>query len=186
MIRVNLAPPEQRRRRLGGFAFRLPPLNLGIVVAGVFALAIVVIAVSWIALWRQESRLAAEIARDRRELATLKVQLADITKVREQAADMQKRLQTIQDLTKNQGRPLRVMDAFLDAVPPDLWITGLEERGALLKIVGTAFSTTAVADLMANLRQSGKFSDVDILVAKQDIAKSPSPVTFEVTCRFGT
>jgi hypothetical protein len=38
---------------------------------------------------------------------------------------------------------------------------------------------------MSNLRRGGKFLDVDITVAKQDVSKSPSPVTFEVTCRFG-
>jgi hypothetical protein len=39
---------------------------------------------------------------------------------------------------------------------------------------------------MANLRQAGKFKEVDIVVAKQDLSKSPSPVTFEVTCHFGS
>jgi Tfp pilus assembly protein PilN len=53
-----------------------------------------------------------------------------------------------------------------------------------LKIAGSAFSTTAVADFMANLKSSGKFRDVDLIVSRQDLSKAPRLVTFEVTCRF--
>jgi Tfp pilus assembly protein PilN len=183
VIKVNLAPPE-RRRGVRGFELRLPTLNLGVLVVAVYAVAVVAIAIYGVALWRQESRLAAELARDQTELATLKAQLGEYTKIKAQALEMQKRVQTIQELTKAQGRPILVMDAFLDAVPPDLWVTTLDERGGLLRVSGTAFSTTAVADLMSNLRRTGKFLDVDIAVAKQDLSKSPPPVTFEVTCRF--
>jgi hypothetical protein len=37
---------------------------------------------------------------------------------------------------------------------------------------------------MANLRASGKFKEVEIVVSRQDLGKSPQLVTFEVTCRF--
>jgi Tfp pilus assembly protein PilN len=76
------------------------------------------------------------------------------------------------------------MDTFVDAVPGDLWITGFEDKGTTLKIVGTAYSTRAVSQFMSNLKQSGKFKDIDILISRQDLNKSPIMVTFEVTCRF--
>jgi len=41
-----------------------------------------------------------------------------------------------------------------------------------------------VSEFLNNLRQSGKFKDVDILVSRQDLSKSPIMVTFEVTCRY--
>ena len=37
---------------------------------------------------------------------------------------------------------------------------------------------------MQNLRASGRFKEVDIVVARQEITKTPRFVTFEVTCRF--
>ena len=37
---------------------------------------------------------------------------------------------------------------------------------------------------MANLKASGKFKDVDIVDAKQDLNKSPRVITFEVVTRF--
>jgi Tfp pilus assembly protein PilN len=69
-------------------------------------------------------------------------------------------------------------------VPNDLWITKMEERGNMLKVSGSAFTAAAVSDLMSNLRASGKFKEVDIVVSRQDLVKTPRLVTFEVTCRF--
>jgi hypothetical protein len=37
---------------------------------------------------------------------------------------------------------------------------------------------------MSNLKSSGKFKEVDIVISRQAIDKTPSLVTFEVTCRF--
>ena len=63
-------------------------------------------------------------------------------------------------------------------------ITGLEEKNASLKINGSASSAVAISTFMANLRKSGKFKDVDVIVTRQDLARPTPLVTFEVTCRF--
>lgn len=183
MIRINLAPPERRRRR-GALKLALPSFDLGLVFAIAYIAAVVGVGAAW--WWRStaESLLSAAVQKDRAELAALKTTIGQGVKVKEQLASLKNRLKAIEELTRNQGRPIALLDAFLDTVPPDLWITALEERGAALKITGTAYSSTAVADFMANLRRSGRFKDIDILIARQDLAKNPRPVTFEVTCRF--
>jgi type IV pilus assembly protein PilN len=97
---------------------------------------------------------------------------------------MRKRVEVIEALTKDQGRPIQLFDAFADMIPRDLWITGLEEKNSMLRVSGSAFTTVAVSDFMANLRASGRFKEVDIVVSRQDHSKAPRLVTFEVTCRF--
>jgi hypothetical protein len=37
---------------------------------------------------------------------------------------------------------------------------------------------------MSNLKASGKFKEVDILDARQDLTKSPRVIAFEVVARF--
>ena len=180
MIRINLAPPRERSR----FRQEWPRLNLGVV----FGLAAVALAAalggsSW-HLFREERRLTLEIDVGARELATLKTVVGPAAKMKEHLADLQARLQVIQTLTRDQSRPLFLIDAFADAVPADLWITGLEDKGSVLRVTGSAFSATAVSNLMTALRASGKFKDVDIVVSKRDLEKAPNVVTFEVTCRF--
>lgn len=182
MIRINLAPSVQRRRAAGGL--RLPSINLG----ALFLVAYVAVGAGltgwWWSLRGEERHLRAEIDTMNRELTTLRTITGQTPQVKTQVAELRQRLQVIQELTKHQDRPLALLDAFADMVPKDLWISALEEKGTTLTVRGTAFSTTAVADFMQNLRQSGRFKDVDIVVARQDLTKPTRLVTFEVTCRY--
>ena len=180
MIRINLAPPRQRPRS----ALRWPQPNLGMVF-GAAALVLVLAIGGWSwSLFREERRLAREIDAGARELTGLNAIVGPAAKMKERLADLQARLKAIETVTKDQSRPLFLIDAFADAVPADLWITGLEERGAVLRVMGSAYSSTAVSNLMGALRTSGKFKDIEIVVSKRDLDKAPDVVSFEVTCRF--
>ena len=184
MIRINLAPREARRRAGPRFAFALPAFNLAILFGIVYVLVVAAVGVYWIGLRTAEAMLTADIERATRENDQLKATLGAGANVKPQLADMRRRVQVIETLMKDQGRPIALLDAFADTLPSDLWITGLEERSSALRLRGTAYSTTAVADFMANLKKSGRFRDIEIVVSRQDLAKAPSLVTFEVTCRF--
>jgi len=183
VIRINLAPADVQRSR-PGTGLSMPSFNLGILFLVIFVLELGAIGWWWMSAHQQEQQLIAENDRTAKEIETLKATLGQGSNVKAQLADIRKRVDVIADLVKGQERPIRMFDAFVDTVPRDLWITSFEDKGAVLKISGTAFSTRAVSDFMAALKESGKFRDVDIVVSRQDLAKNPSMVTFEVTCRF--
>ena len=183
MIRINLAPLEGRRHR-PSMSLSLPSFNLGILFAVVYVVAIAGLGFSWYGLAAEEARLTGDVDRLNRELASLKTTLGQGAGVKNQLAEVKRRVAILEELTRGQGRPIALLDVFVDTVPQDLWITTLEHKESLLKLSGTAFSTTAVSDFMSNLKSSGKFKDVDIVVSRQAIDKTPSLVTFEVTCKF--
>jgi len=183
MIRINLAPLQEggaRARR----AFALPHVNLGIALAVALVMLLAGLGFYGRHLMREQQRLTVELEEGERETATLQATVGQATKMKEQLAELQARLSALNVLTKDQSRPLFFIDAFVDAVPADLWITGLEEKNMAVRVTGSAFSATAVSNLMTALRASGKFKEVDIVVSKRDLDKTPSLVTFEVTCRF--
>jgi Tfp pilus assembly protein PilN len=184
MIRINLAPEPKRRRGLGFKLPTLPSFNLGWLFLIVYLVAVVGIGAYWWSLSSEEADLTGKVERATKELAQLKVTIGQGSQVRDQAAELRKRLVVLEELTKGQTRPILLVDAFASMIPGDLWITGLEERDAKLKVSGSAFSTSAVADFMAKLRASGKFKDVDIVVSRRDLGRPTPLVTFEVTCRF--
>jgi type IV pilus assembly protein PilN len=183
MIRINLAPHDARRSR-PALSLSIPSFNLGILFALVYVVAIGGLALSWWGLASEEKRLTDDVDRLTRELASLKTTLGQGAGVKNQLAEVRRRVGILEELTQGQGKPIALMDVFIDTVPRDLWITSLEHKESQLKLAGTAFSTTAVSDFMSNLKSSGKFKDVDIVVSRQAIDKTPSLVTFEVTCKF--
>ena len=183
MIRINLAPPETRHRRRS-FSLPVPSMNLGLLFGVLFALAAGGVGYFWWSLSAEETQIAGEVDRLNRELQSLKATLGQSAGVKAQLAEAKRRVGVLEDLTKGQGKSIILLDAFIDTVPRDLWITSLEQKETQLKLSGTAFSTAAVSDFMSNLKSSGKFKDVEIVVSRQALDKTPSLVTFEVTCKF--
>jgi Tfp pilus assembly protein PilN len=187
MIRINLAPETGGRRRtvaLSSFKFSLPSLDV-LTLGGVACVVVIVALFGYITvLKRTEDRLQREIVAATQELSVLKARIGQLGRVKEQYMELQKRIEALQAIIKDQTRPIYMFDAFADMIPRDLWITGLEESASKLKLRGSAFSTTAVSDFMTNLKASGRFKEVDIIVSRQDFSKPPRLVTFEVTCEF--
>ena len=183
MIRINLAP-ESRSRGPGVKLPSLPAFNLGWLFLIVYIVALGGIGYYWWTLSSEESMLTVEIDKKNQELAQLKATIGQGNRIKEQTAELRKRLAVLEELTKGQAQPIALVDVFVDMVPKDVWITGLDERNKILKVSGSAFSTTAVSDFMQNLRASSKFRDVDIVISRRDLARPTPLVTFEVTCRF--
>ena len=186
MIKINLAPPERRPRRKAGAGvqFQLPEMNFGIVFLIVYVLALAGGGVYWNHLRDREAQLEADVKKATADLEAVKAKVAQAGKIKDQLTDLLKRVDALQELTKSQTRLIVMLDLLADTVPRDLWLTNLEERGATVKLIGSSFSTTAVADFMSNLRSSGRFKEVDIVSSRQDLARNPRLVIFEVTCRF--
>jgi Tfp pilus assembly protein PilN len=180
MIRINLAPPSVKKG--GGFA--IPSFNLGMLFGGIAVLLVLVLGIWWWSLSAEIRRLNAEIAQNKKEADRLKVVIAEGQRYQRDSMLLERRLNAIKLAARNQTRPVYLLDAVLDTLPKDLWLTRMEEKGTQLKFAGSAYSATALSDFMSNLKASGKFKDVDIVDAKQDLSKSPRLITFEVVTRF--
>jgi Tfp pilus assembly protein PilN len=174
MIRINLAPPDQRQ-----FRPRLSPVGLA---------AAAIAAMSGLGAWyavltRAEARLDEQVAALTRELAQLQASIADGEKTRDVLRDLGRRTQAIHELTRGQGTPRRALDALLDALPADVGLTALDLRGASLRATGSAAAPEAVAAFTANLRAARIFRDVEILASRQDLGTArAAAVSFEVSC----
>lgn len=187
MIKINLLPPQRRK----AIAIALPALPwLGILFGILLLLLIGGMGGYWYMLGEEATRLAAERTRLETEFRALEAVIAKGRVFKQKALDLEKRVAAIELVAKNQARPIYLLDALADMIPRDLWLTILEEKQEKdkdrqqLRLAGTAFSVTAVADFMSNLRGSGKFMDVDLLTSRQDLTKTPALVVFEVTCTF--
>ena len=180
MIRINLAPPSAKK----SLGLSIPSFNLGMLFGGIAALLVLVLGVWWWSLSAEIKRLNAEIAENKQQVEKLKVAIAEGQRLRRDKEMLERRVNAIELVARHQTRPVYLLDTLLDTLPKDLWLTRMEEKGAQLRFAGSAYSATVLADFMANLKATGKFKDVDIVDAKQDLTKSPRLITFEVVTRF--
>ena len=118
MIRINLAP-ETKRRGVGFTLPTLPAFNLGWLFLIVYIVAVVGIGVYWWTLSSEESRLDAEVDKANRELAQLKITIGQGNQVKEQTAELRKRLAVFEELTRGQARSVALADAFVSVIPKE-------------------------------------------------------------------
>ena len=180
MIRINLAPPSTKR----GGGFGLPDFNLGMLFGGAALVLVLFLGVWWWSLSSEIKRLNTEIAENKKQAEQLKVVIAEGQRFKRDKEALERRVNAIDIVARQQTRPVYLLDAVVDQLPKDLWLTRMEEKGTQLRFAGTAYSATALSDFMANLKASGKFKDVDIVDARQDLTKSPRVIAFEVIARF--
>ena len=179
MIKINLAPPiAQKRDRVA------PGIGLGMVFGGLGAALMLLLGGSGWVLSAEVRGLHRDIEQDQAEVARLKPIIAEGERYRAEKQDLERRVNAIEAVARNQARPTYLLDALADVLPGGLWLTRVEEKSQQLKLVGASHSSVALADFMANLKASGKFADVDLVESRQDLTKSPRTITFEVTCRF--
>ena len=176
MIRINLAPPSAKK----GIGFSIPTFNMGMLFGAIALVLVVVLGGWWWSLSAEINRLNTEIAENKKEADRLKVVIAEGQRYRRDKEMFERRLNAIELAARHQTRPVYLLDAVLDTLPKDLWLNRMEEKGTQLRFAGTTYSATALSDFMANLKATGKFKDVDIVDAKQDLNKSPRVITFEV------
>jgi len=180
MIKINLAPPSAKR----GGGFGLPDFNLGMLFGGAALVLVLFVGVWWWSLSSEIKRLNAEIAENKKQAEQLKVVIAEGQRFKRDKEALERRVNAIDIVARQQTRPVYLLDAVLDQLPKDLWLTRMEEKGTQLKFAGNTYSATSLSDFMSNLKASGKFKDVDIVDARQDLTKSPRVIAFEVVARF--
>jgi Tfp pilus assembly protein PilN len=180
MIKINLAPPRQRK----SLALSVTGPSLGLLFGVLSLVSILGIGGYWWTLTAEAARLERDIAAMTARLAQLKEAIAEGNRHRAERDDLEKRLIAVEELSRGQTRSLHFLDRLAGTIPADLWLSAAAERDGLFRISGTAFSANAVADFMTNLEAAGPFKDVELVIARQDISKSPRTITFEVTCRF--
>jgi Tfp pilus assembly protein PilN len=178
MITINLAPPATLKRGV------LMDINLVLIFGALFALLVGSVGTYGVKMILDVSGIERDIARTESELARLRALIAEGQALRLERDDLQRRVDAIEAAARSQLRPAYLLDAVADAVPADVWLTRLEEKGRQLRVAGGASSAAALSTLLANLTMSGKFREMTLVESRQDLARGRRGITFEVACRF--
>jgi len=154
----------------------------------VFALLGAGLFVWYYMLTQETARLQQELQRaiaENQRLAEVKAKY----EASKRKADMfERRLKVIADLKEAQKGPVTMLDLVASTVNKTdaVWLDSMTTDGKNLNFTGMALSADAVADLMANLRKTGKFKSVEIKETSQDASvKEVQAFKFELICEIG-
>ncbi len=175
MIKINLLPREERRRKT--------PVNTALwlgIAGGVLVLALM--GYGWYWLNGEISGIRSQIADSQAQLKRYEQEAKLVDKIREDKKLLEDKIKVIESLVVAQGGPVRLLDELSRAVPNEVWLTSLSRSGKRVDVSGIAFSNFSVANFMTNLsKQSGLLSNVDLLVSEKVTVEQVPVERFSIT-----
>jgi len=196
MIKINLLETAKGKgkRGSGGGGPSMPTMDMGdmgspklkvlaiVVIAGLLNLGY------WYRLNQQEKAIAVKMADAQRKNLELAEVKARYMERQAQAASYQKRVDVIHQLQQGQMGPVNLLAMMGETVnnTEAVWLTKMDDTGAAVNLEGTALSTDAVANLIANLQKTGYFKTVEIKETWQDEQiKDMQAFQFILACEKG-
>jgi Tfp pilus assembly protein PilN len=195
MIKINLLENSKgKNKRGGGSGPSMPTMEMGdmgspklkilavLVLAGLFNLGY------WYRLDHQAKAIAAHMKvaeQKNRELGDVKARFLERQM---QADNYKRRVDVIDGLRSNQSGPVNLLAMLGETVnnTEAVWLNKMDDQGPSVNLEGTALSTDAVANLIANLQKTGYFRTVEIKETYQDEAiKDMQAFQFTLTCEKG-
>ena len=195
MIKINLLENSKGKSKRGGGGPSMPTMEMGdmgspklkvlavLVVAGLFNLGY------WARLDHQATAIQAHMKvaeQKNRELADVKARFLER---QTQANNYKRRVDVIDGLRASQnGGPVNLMAMLGETVnnTEAVWLSKMDDQGTSVNLEGTALSTDAVANLIANLQKTGFFKTVEIKETFQDdTIKDMQAFQFTLTCEKG-
>lgn len=174
MIKINLLPREERRRKT---QVKVPQ-------AAIVALVILVAGGMWW-YWRsvkgETGRLRADAAATRNEIAQNQQVVRLVEQYQRDKKQLQDRLTVIQRLAATQGTPVRLLDGISQVLPNDVWLAGVSKVSGKLVVQGFASSHFAVANLMEALgRLKPIISTVELSFSERQMFENRPVERFEI------
>ena len=196
MIRINLLESSKaKNKRAGGSsAPTMPAMEMGDMGSPKLKVLVVILIAGalnfgyWYRLDQQSKSIAKQMAaaeQKNRELSDVKARYLERQR---QADNYKRRVDVIDSLRAGQAGPVNLLAMLGETVngTEAVWLSKMDDTGASVNLEGTALSTDAVANLIANLQKTGFFKTVEIKETFQDDAiKDMQAFQFTLTCEKG-
>jgi Tfp pilus assembly protein PilN len=194
MIRINLLETSKGKGKRGGSGPTMPAMEMGDMGSPKLKVLVVLLVAGalnfgyWYRLDQQSKSIAKQMAaaeQKNRELSDVKARYMERQR---QADNYKRRVDVIDSLRAGQAGPVNLLAMLGETVngTEAVWLSKMDDTGASVSLEGTALSTDAVANLIANLQKTGFFKTVEIKETFQDDAiKDMQAFQFTLTCEKG-
>jgi type IV pilus assembly protein PilN len=150
MIRINLLGVERKQTRS-----KAPSFDIGqrLTVACSLILVVALLGIGYWAWWLRESsaRVDREIVAANAEATRLRSLLTEVQQFEGRRAQLQQRVQLIEQLRGGQSVPVQLLDHVSRSLPDMMWLTSMVQNGPELKIEGQTTTLITLSDFVGNL-----------------------------------
>jgi len=160
MIKINLISEARLGApRRAESRFRLTGKTNNFLFVGTLLIGVFYGLGMWWYLAHVKSGLDDQIRKAQVEVDRLKSIIDEVNGYEKKKADLEAKINLINDLKRNQKGPVRLMDEVSRALPDLVWLTDLNLTGNVISMKGMAMTPNAVANFIENLKKSPYFAE---------------------------
>ncbi len=179
MIKINLLPPEKRKKLKKvkpakkkalvmpklKLEFKFDPWVVAPIAAGVIVVLLIVGSLFW--LGRQEKRIKTLRDTNRVELNQLNQTIVKINQLKEQTKEVKYRMEVILKVDRNRFLWPRILDEISGALPRYTWLETVSETSPfpqlLIRLEGTTMTNLSLSRFLRNLEFASLLTDVKLI-----------------------
>jgi type IV pilus assembly protein PilN len=165
MIKINLIPYRNERKNE-------TIIRQAIAGAAPIVLLLIIMIAVWFINGSQINAQEDEIAQIKTKIDACTLQMKEIDAFKSKKEVLTKKMDVITNLTKGKDGPVHLMDELATAIPGNLWLTAVKQKGSELVLEGKAIDNIAVSNYMINLEKSPYISNVDLKSITMESATS--------------
>jgi type IV pilus assembly protein PilN len=175
MIRINLLPYRATRKQ------ETATQQL-IVMALTILISLGIVGAVYLITLGKIITTKSEITKSEDELAALKKKIGEIDNLKKLQAEVQKKLDILNQLRKEKAGPAIRLARMSDIVPEKMWLTKYQENGATVSISGLAYTEELIADFMRSMQASQEYANVELQASEQQEIGGIKLKKFDLTC----
>lgn len=144
MIRINLLPVRQVQKREQGRQFI-------VLMAGALILAVIGNGFWWYTLDQKREKAQRNLDDTNARIAQLEKVIGEVNNLARRKKEVEEKLAVLDNLRKQRGGPVKVLDALATAIPKKVWVNAFSEAGGAAVMTGNAESYDDVSEFMRSL-----------------------------------
>lgn len=198
MLKINLLPPEKRKRLkktkpASKKAMAMPSLKFDfkfdpwVVVPAALAVVLVLfIAGSFFWLGHQEKSIRTRRDTNRIELNRLKQVMLKIDRLKMQTVQVEERMEVVLKVDRNRFLWPRILDEISGALPRYTWLESISETSPfpqlIVRLEGTTMNNLSLSRFLRNLEMVSMLSSVKLISSAERVQGNFSTQYFIIEC----
>ena len=174
MIKINLIPVKRKKKP------KPVPIFLG-VMALLLVLSTVGVVFYAKSIDAEIKSLENQKQANAQKLKELQQKVKEVKNFESLNAQVSQRKEIIEQLTKNQSLPVRLLDEMSMSLTDGVWISSLSISGKQIRLSGTGFKNTDIVSFVQSLKRSELFKDVNLLGTSRKMQGKVETYAFNMT-----
>lgn len=179
MIKINLLPVAKARK-----AKKQMEVQYELILAGVLMGFVLVVCVYfWYLLDSRISRLKVEKIKANAELTVLRQKVKEVENYENNKKALEEKNRIIEQLKKNQGVPVRLLDEISRSMDPlKIWLGSITAQGSQVDIDGKAITNSDIVEFINKMKNTNFFTDIQLIESRQAVELNVPIYNFKLRC----